>query len=97
MYQSPRSYQQSFSARQSEALRIVGTYRFLSPAAFAARDHLAKSLAHHATVGEDTGRGAPRKGIVRCWLGAGLVRLGTRLGGAGGPNRTTLAPGKVAA
>jgi hypothetical protein len=97
MYQSPRSYQKSFSARHAEALRIVGTYRFMSPAAFASQDHLAMSLAHHATVGDDTGRGAPRKGIVRCWLGAGLVRLETRLGGAGGPNRTTLAPGKVAA
>lgn len=97
MYQSPRSYQKSCSARHAESLRLAGTYRFKSPSAFAAQDRLAMSPAHHAAVGNDTRRGAPRLGIVRCWLGAGLVRLGTRPGGTGAPNRTTLAPGKVAA
>lgn len=96
MYRGLRPYWKSLSARHAKALRIVGTYRYMSPAAYAAQDRLALSLAHHAMVGDDAGRGAARNGTVRRWLGVGLVRLGTRLGGTGGPNRTTLAPGKAA-
>jgi hypothetical protein len=95
MYQSARSLQQSWSARQSETLNIVATYGRLSPAVFAARERLAESLAHQAVASNVVPRVAPRP--IRRWLGGRLVRLGTRLGGAGVPKSTTLAPGKVAA
>jgi hypothetical protein len=79
MDQSPRPYQKCFSARHSEALGIVDTYRHLSPAVFAYRECLAENLAHRAGVGD----GATRP--IRRWLGGRLVWLGTRLGGAVGP------------
>src|SRR5687768_8860830 len=83
MYRSPRSLEQSWSARRSEALNTVATYRFLSPAVFAARERLAKNLAQQAMAGDGVPWVAPRP--IRRWLGGRLVRLGTRLGGAGGP------------
>jgi hypothetical protein len=83
MYRSARSFEQSWSARQSEVPNIVATYRFLAPAVFAARERLAKNLAHQAMAGDDAPRGTPRP--IRRWLGERLIRLGTRLGGAGVP------------
>jgi hypothetical protein len=87
--------QQSWSARNSEVLNTIVTYRFLAPAVFAARERLAESLADQAMAGDGAPRGAPWP--MRRWLGERLVQLGTRLGGAGVPRSTTLAPGKVAA
>ena len=95
MYMNARSMQQSFTARQSEPLNIVATYGRLSPAVFAAREQVAKNLAYRAIAGDGVTQFAPRP--IRHWVGVRLVRLGTRLGGASGPNSTALAPGKVAA
>jgi hypothetical protein len=97
MYKSPRSFQQSFSAHQSDALNVVATYHFHSPSVFAARERLATHLARRPIERDDPGSDASRPGLVRRWLGERLVWLGTRLGGAGEPKSTALAPGKVAA
>lgn len=85
MYQSPRSVEQSWRALNSEALDTIVTYRFFAPAAFAAREQLAKNLARQAMARDGVPWVSPRP--IRRWFGERLVRLGSWLGGEAGSGK----------
>lgn len=85
MYQSARSLEQAFAARQARVLDIVADYRDCASTMLAADERLAAVLAYHALVGDAPPAPARRPGAARRWLGARLVGLGARLGGAGAP------------
>jgi hypothetical protein len=74
--------EQAFAARQARVLDLVADYREFVPARLAADERLAAVLAYHALVGDAPPAPARRPGAARRWLGARLVGLGARLGGA---------------